>query len=174
MQAPAKPKYRVRSTRFALRNHVDAARNRLKKELAANLQKVLLNTSAEVLTEEIVQRYRLNVPVLYCNYISQLEPVQTRLQVSGEQPGRNLRRTGPLLRGRDAVQNQRSIHRCKNLFKYATTGYGNPIEGEVLDDAVVLTHIAKDPVPEAVNKEFQSRLDRIETTLQFSRDSVSD
>ncbi len=85
--------------------------DRLKKELTAIPQEVLLNTSAEVLTDEIVQRYRLNVPVLDRNGSGEFEPVGNQITSSAEQPIRILRRTRPLLRGRDAVQNPSSLHR---------------------------------------------------------------
>jgi len=39
---------------------------------------------------------------------------------------------------------------------------------------VILTHAAKSPDVKAINREFNERLNRIEATLQFSRDSVSD
>ena len=171
--APAKPKYLFdeRGSPYEITLMLP---DRLKKELTAISQEVLLNTSAEVLTEEIVQRYRLNVPVLDRNDISEFEPVETRLQVPQNSQYGFFGGPGPYFVDATLFKISVPFTGDKNLFKYATTGHGNPIEGEVLDDAVVLTHIAKDPVPEAVNKEFQSRLDRIETTLQFSRDSVSD
>jgi hypothetical protein len=39
---------------------------------------------------------------------------------------------------------------------------------------VILTHVAKNPDVEAINREFNERLNRIEATLQFSSDSARD
>ena len=39
---------------------------------------------------------------------------------------------------------------------------------------MILAHAARDPDVQAINREFNARLDRIEETLRFSRDSVRD
>lgn len=170
---PAKPKY-LFAERGSPYEITLMLAERLKKELVAIPQEVLRDSSVEALTDEIVQRYTLNVPVLDRRNIREFEPVEVRLQVPQNSQYGMFGGPGPHYADATALKISVPFTGDKNLFKYATTMYGNPIEGEVIDDAVVLTHIAKDPVPEAVNKEFEDRLNRIETALQFSRESVSD
>ena len=171
--APARPKY-LFAERGSPYEITLMLADQLKKELAAIPQGVLLKSSPAALTDEIVQRYTLNVPILDRNGISEFEPAAVRLQVPQNSQYGMFGGPGPYFV--DATEFRISIPFTgdKNLFRYSTTGYGNLIEGEVIDGAVVLTHTAKDPVPEAVNKEFHDRMNRIETALQFSRDSVSE
>jgi hypothetical protein len=147
--------------------------DRLKKELASIPQNILLKTSPEALINEIVQRYTLNVPILDRNNITEFAPVETKLQVQQNSQYGIFAGRGPHFVDATAFRIRIPFTGDRNLFRYSTTGFGNLIEGEVVEDAVVLTHIAKAPDIEAVKREFNERVERIETTLQFSREQVS-
>lgn len=147
--------------------------DQLKKELIAIPQDVLMRSSAEALIDDTVKRYTLNVPILDRNKISEFEPVAVRMQVPQNSQYGIFGGPGPHFVDATAFRIKIPFTGDANLFRYSTTGYGNLIEGEAIDDAVILTHTAKDPDAEAVNREFNDRINRIETTLQFSRESVS-
>jgi hypothetical protein len=149
-------------------------RKRLSEELANLSPDVLLKSSEEV-TNDIVRRYTLNVPVLDRTNISEYEPTAIRLGVPQNSQYGFFAGPGPHFIDATEFKIRIPFTGDRNLFRYATTGYGNPIEGEVADDAVILTHAAvKIPNIEAINRAFNERLGRIETHLQFSRDSVRD
>jgi hypothetical protein len=170
--APARPKYLFAEQGSPYEITLMLA-DRLKKELASIPQNVLLKTSSETLMNEIVERYTLNVPILDRNNITEFEPVETKLQVPQNSQYGFFAGPGPHFVDATAFQIRIPFTGDRNLFRYSTTGFGNLIEGEVVDDAVVLTHIAKDPDLDTVKQEFNERMERIETTLQFSREQVS-
>jgi hypothetical protein len=149
-------------------------RDRLNKELANLAPDVLLKSSPEVVINDIVQRYTLQVPVLDRANISEFEPTAIKLEVPQNSQYGFFGGPGPHFIDAAEFKIQIPFTGDRNLFRYSTTGYGNPIEGEVTDDAVILTHAARDPDVQAINREFNARLDRIEETLRFSRDSVRD
>ena len=149
-------------------------RERLNKELANLTPDVLLRSSPDAVINDIVQRYTLNVPVLDTANIGEYEPTAIKLQVPQNSQHGFLAGPGPYFVDATEFKIRIPFTGDKNLFRYSTTSYGNPIEGEVADDAVILTHAAKNPDVEAINRELKERLKRIEATLQFSRDSVSE
>src|SRR5580658_6856663 len=77
---PARPKYLFAEKGTPYEITLMLA-DRLKKELAAIPQEVLRESSPETLTDEIVERYTLNVPVLDRTNIREFGPVEVRLQV---------------------------------------------------------------------------------------------
>jgi hypothetical protein len=146
---------------------------RLRKELASVPQHALLKSSADAITKEIVGRYTLNVPVLDRTNITEFEPAEVKLEVPQNSQYGSFAGPGPHFVDATEFKIRIPFTGDRNLFRYSTTGYGNLIEGEVVDDAVVLTHVAKDPETDVVNREFNDRLNRIEASLQLSRESVS-
>lgn len=169
---PARPKY-LFAERGSPYEITLMLADRLKKELIAIPPDVLMNSSAEALINDTVKRYTLNVPILDRNNISEFEPVAVRLQVPQNSQYGFFGGPGPHFVDATAFSIRLPFTGDSTLFRYSATGYGNLIEGEVIDDAVVLTHTARDPDAEVVNREFNDRINRIETTLQFSRESVS-
>ena len=149
-------------------------RERLNKELANLTPDVLLKSSPDAVINDIVHRYTLNVPVLDRANIGEYEPAAIKLEVPQNSQYGFFAGPGPYFVDATEFRIRIPFTGDKNLFRYSTTGYGNPIEGEVTDDAVILTHAAKNPDVQAINREFTERLNRIEATLQFSKDSVSD
>lgn len=133
----------------------------------------MLNTSSEAVISELVERYTLSVPVLGRNKITEFEPGEIKLQVPQNSQHGFFAGSGPHFVDATAFRIRIPFAGDRDLFRYSTTGFGNLIEGEVVDDAVVLTHVAKDPDVDAVKREFNSRIDRIEQTLQHSREQVS-
>jgi hypothetical protein len=149
-------------------------RERLKKELANLAPDVLLRSSPDAVINDIVQHYTLNVPVLDRANVGEYEPAAIKLEVPQNSQYGFFAGPGPYFVDATEFRIRVPFTGDKNLFRYCTTGYGNPIEGEVTDDAVILTHAAKNPDVEAINREFNDRLNRIEGALRLSRDSVSD
>ena len=149
-------------------------RERLKKELGNLTTEALLKSSPDRVINDIVERYTVKVPVLDRPNIGEYEPAAIKLQVPQNSQYGFFAGPGPHFIDATEFKIRVPFTGDKNLFRYSTTGYGNRIEGEVTDDALILTNAAKDPDVEAINREFKERLNRIETTLQFSRDSVSD
>jgi hypothetical protein len=149
-------------------------RKRLNEELANLPPDVLLKSSPDAVINDIVRRYTVSVPVLDRVNIGEYEPAAIKLEVPQSSQYGFFAGPGPYFIDATEFKIRIPFTGDKNLFRYSTTVYGNPIEGEVTDDAVILTHAAKNPDVGAINREFNERLNRIETTLQFSRDSVSD
>ena len=149
-------------------------RERLRRELASIAPDALLKSGPDVVISDFVERYTLNVPVLDRANIAEYEPTAIKLEVPQNSQYGIFAGRGPYFVDATELKVQIPFTGDKNLFRHSTTAYGNPIEGEVTDDAVILTHAAKDPDVEAINREFNQRLDRIEAMLQSSRDSVSD
>jgi hypothetical protein len=149
-------------------------RERLNKELANLSPDVLMKSPPDAVINDIVRRYILDVPVLDRANIGEYEPAAIKLEVPQNSQYGIFAGPGPYFVDATEFKIRIPFIGDKNLFRYSTTGYGNPIEGEVTDNAVILTHAAKNPDVEAINREFNERLNRIETTLQFSRDSASE
>ena len=149
-------------------------RDKLKKELASIPPEKLLSAPADDLVKEIVQRYTLEVPVLDRKGTQQYDPVETKMQVPQNSQFGFFAGPGPHFLDATEFKIRVPFIGDPNLFKYSTTGYGNFIEGEVVDGYVVLTHTTPKPDPEKINQDFNDRLNRIESTLGFSRQSVSD
>jgi len=149
-------------------------RDHLNKELANTAPDVLLRSSPDAVINDIVQRYTLQVPVLDRANISEFEPSAIKVEVPQNSQYGFFAGSGPHFIDATEFKIQIPFVGDENLFRYSTTGYGNPIEGEVTDGAVVLAHVARDPDVQAINREFSARLDRIEETLRFSQDSVRD
>ncbi|MGA2770010.1 MAG: toll/interleukin-1 receptor domain-containing protein [Bryobacteraceae bacterium] len=149
-------------------------RKRLNEELANLPPDVLLKSSPDAVINDIVRRYTLSVPVFDRVNIGEYEPAAIELEVPQSSQYGFFAGPGPYFIDATEFKIRIPFTGDKNLFRYSTTVYGTPIEGEVADDAVILTHAAKTPDVGAINREFNERLNRIETTLQFSRDSVSD
>ena len=149
-------------------------RQRLNKELANLPPDVLLKSSPDAVINDTVQRYTLYVPALDRANIGEYEPAAIKLEVPQNSQYGFFAGPGPHFVDATEFKIRIPFTGDKNLFRYSTTGYGNPIEGEVADDAVILTHAAKNPEIEAINREFNERLNRIEEALRLSRDSVTD
>jgi len=150
-----------------------ALERELKKELAAISKELALKTSSEELISQFVERYTVSVPILDRNAIREFEPAEAKLQVP---------RVGPhgVFLGPGPHSVDATVFRIKipftgdvNLFRYSAVGLSEPIEGQVVGDALVLAHVARDPNTEIVKRELSGRLDRIEAILKSSRDQFT-
>jgi len=57
----------------------------------------------------------------------------------------------------------------KNLLRYPASGFAGHIPAELVDDAVLVTYRAGKPDAEAIKREFNNQISRIETSLEFVR-----
>ena len=133
-----------------------------------------MNSPAHDLVKEIVERYILSVPILDRKGTQQYDPVETKMQVPQNSQFGFFADPGPHFLDATEFKIRVPFTGDPNLFKYSTTGYGDFIEGEVVDGYVVLTHTTPKPDPEKITQDFNDRLNRIERALDFSRQSVSD
>jgi hypothetical protein len=62
-----------------------------------------------------------------------------------------------------------SFKRDAALFRYGTSPFNNPIEGEVTEDTVVLTYSAEHPDATAARVQFENRIGEIERMLEMVR-----
>ncbi|MEP6540441.1 MAG: toll/interleukin-1 receptor domain-containing protein [Bryobacteraceae bacterium] len=57
----------------------------------------------------------------------------------------------------------------RNLLRYPASGFGGPIPAELAEDAIFLTYRAEKPDAQAIQREFDNQIARIETALEFVR-----
>jgi TIR domain len=130
---------------------------------------IILRRPLEELIAEIVERYRLDVPILDRTGIVQLPNEEAEIDVSRD-PMRLVRdRSRPFYVKGTALRIAVPFKGEAALFKYRASPYNSPIQGEIKEDRVVLTYIAENPDPEAVRKDFEHRLGLIESALQMVR-----
>lgn len=129
----------------------------------------ILNDKLDDLLADLAERFRLGVPILKREAIVQLPVEEVDVNVAGDfrrpflDPSRPYYIKGTAIRiavpfGGEAI-----------LFKYGMSPLNSPIPGEILNDTVVLSHIAEHPDPAAVRSEFESTLDRIQNMLDMIR-----
>lgn len=122
---------------------------------------------------EIVERFRIEVPVLDRTATIQLPNEEVDIDVSND-PGRDFRRSGPHYVKGTALRIAVPFKGEAVLFKYGISPYNSPIPGEVTDESVVLTYAAEHPDPVAVRNDFENRLSEIESMLQMVRGPVDE
>ena len=146
--------------------HQRACAEQALNELSAD---IILNRPLEELIAEIVERYRLDVPILDRTGIVQLPNEEAEIDVSRD-PMRLVRdRNRPFYVKGTAIRIAVPFNGEAELFKYRASPYNSPIPGEIREDKVVLTYIAENPDLEAVRKDFEHRLGLIESALQMVR-----
>jgi hypothetical protein len=125
-------------------------------------------TSADELTAQFVDRFRLDVPVLDRSGINQLPSEEVDIDVSGDR-GRSFREPGPHFVKGTALRIAIPFSGEQVLFRYGTSLLNGPIPGDVRDRTLVLTHVSEQPDPAAAKADFESRLNRIDSMLQMVR-----
>jgi hypothetical protein len=130
---------------------------------------IILRRPLEELTGEIVERFRLDAPILDQTGIVQLPNEEVEIDVSRDPMRVFIDRSRPFYVKGTALRIAVPFKGEAPLFKYGTSPYNSPIPGEISEDKVVLIYRAEKPDPELVRKDFEHRLGRIESTLQMVR-----
>lgn len=143
-------------------------RESLKNELGGLGAGTILGSAVEVLTREIVDRFQLNVPVLRVNDIQQLPNEEIDIDVSGAH-NRVFVTPGPHYVKGTAVRIAVPFDGDPQLFRYPSSQFGVPVEGDVVGNTVVLSHYTEQPDADAVKRDFDARIGQINNTLEFLR-----
>jgi hypothetical protein len=147
---------------------VEHFRQSLKRELDGLDSQRILATPVDDLVAQLVNEFKLNVPVLRRDSIQQLPNEEIDIDVSRD-PGRVFMSPGPHYVKGTAVYIAVPFDGDPALFKYPSSSFRVPIEGEVVDNTIVLTYRAEHPDAAAAKKEFDARLGQIDNTLNFLR-----
>lgn len=126
----------------------------------------IMASPLEDLTAEIVERFRLNVPVLDRAAIVQLPNEEVDIDVSHD-PGRHFRSPGPHYVKGTALRIAIPFKGEAVLFRYGTSPFNSPIAGEIRDDTIVVTYAVEHPDAAAARSDFENRIGRIESMLQM-------
>lgn len=147
---------------------VEHQRKQVNKALDDLPAQKVLDKPPEAIKAEIVERFRLDVPVLDRTGIVQLPNEEVDIDVSHDF-GRVFRTPGPHYVKGTALRIAIPFKGEAALFRYGSSPFNNPIPGEIEDDTIILTHSAEHPDPSAARAEFDNRLGTIETILQMVR-----
>lgn len=139
-----------------------------RKVLAAIPGETIRNRSIEDLTSELVERLRLDVPVLDRGGVRELDSQEVDIDVSGAQ-NRAFFEPGPHYVKGTLVRIAIPFSGEPRLFRYPSSNLSNHIPAEVVNNTIVLTHAAENPTQSEVQRDFDNRLSLIETALQFVR-----
>ena len=143
-------------------------REALKRGLDALDSQRILAVSVDDLVAQLVNEFRLNVPVLRRDAIQQLPNEEIDIDVSRD-PSRIFMSPGPHYVKGTALYIAVPFDGDPALFKYPSSSFGVPVEGEVVDNTIVLTHRAEHPDAAAAKRDFDARLGQIDNTLNFLR-----
>lgn len=130
-------------------------------------QKILANLP-EVLTDEIVERFRLDVPVLDRASVVQLPNKEVEIDVSHDW-ARVFHTPGPHYVKGTALRIAIPFKGEAALFRYGSSPFNSPIPGEIRGDTIILTYSAEHPDAAIARADFENRMGRIESMLQMAR-----
>ena len=147
---------------------VEHVRQSLKRELDDLDSERIRGVSVDDLAAQLVNEFRLNVPILRRDAIQQLPSEEIDIDVSHAQ-NRIFMSPGPHYVKGTAVYIAVPFDGDPALFRYPSSSFGVPVEGEVVDNTIVLTHRAEHPDPATAQRDFDARLGQIDNTLNFLR-----
>jgi hypothetical protein len=147
---------------------VENQRKTAKRILEELPRQTILARSVEDLTAEMVEQFRLHVPVIERTGIVQLPNEEVEIDVSHE-PGRYSRDRGPHFVKGTALRVSVPFTGEAVLFNFGVSPYNSPIAGEIMGGSVILSHAGQNPDPIAVRREFENRLGQIENMLHMVR-----
>ena len=129
----------------------------------------ILNDALDKLLKDLVERFRLNVPILKRETAVQLPTEEVEVNVAGDFRRPFLDPNRPYYVKGTAIRIAVPFDGEAILFKYGVSPLNSPIRGDVRDDTMVLSHVAEHPDPAAVRREFENTLDRIQSMLDMVR-----
>ena len=128
----------------------------------------ILASSLDDLCAKLEQQFRVDVPVLDRSRIVELPKEEVDIDVSND-PGRDIRRhSGPLYLKGTAFRIAVPFSGEAVLFRYGMSPFNSPIPAEIEGDRIVLTHKTLEPDLEAIKRDFDGRINRIEETLRMT------
>lgn len=147
---------------------VEQVRQKVKAALDGLDSQKLLATPVDDLVAQMVEDFRLNVPVLRRDEIQQLPSEEVDIDVSRDRSRVFISRGPHYVKG-TAIRIAVPFDGDPALFQFPSSSFGVPIEGEVADNTVVLTYRAEHIDKAAAKSDFDVRVGQIEHTLSFLR-----
>jgi hypothetical protein len=142
---------------------------KVRKELAMLQAEGLLNRTVDQIVDDFVARYTLDVPTLDKNAMAELPRQEIQMEVPRVSQNRFFSGPGPFFVPATLFTLRIPFSGDRNLLRYPASGFAGHIPAELGDDAVFLTYRAEKPDAEAIKREFDNQISRIETTLEFVR-----
>jgi len=146
---------------------VEHQRRNLKQHIEEIGTESLLANTIEELAAELVDRFRLDVPKLNRDGITQLPNEEVDIDVSQDPMRGIFDRSQPFFVKGTMIRIAVPFSGEPELFTYGISALNGPIPGEVEDDALVLAYIAENPDLTVVQNDFNHRLNQIESTLRL-------
>jgi hypothetical protein len=147
---------------------VEHQRKKLRKAMEELPAQEILASPLEALTDDIIERFRLDVPVMDRTGIAQMPNEEVDIDVSHDFR-RVFHTPGPHYAKGTALRIAIPFKGEAALFRYGSSTFNNPIPGEIRDNTIILAYSAEHPDPSTARAEFENRLGRIETILQMVR-----
>ena len=125
----------------------------------------------EDVVAELVQKYRLDMPVLDRASTVQLETEEVEIDVSNDPHRMIIPGRGPYVVKGSRVSIAIPFTGDPDLFKFgnAPYPYGNPIVGDVDDQHVILSYESEHPDAQRIKADFDGRAEQIEHVLSMGR-----
>lgn len=154
---------------------VESQRRGLKKALEELPANHLLARPVDELVAELVEKFRLNVPVLDRDHIVQFPPEEVDIDVTHD-PARIIVSRGPHYVKGTMLSIGVPFTGEAALFKYGTSSFTNPLEGFIDEETntVVLSYSAEHPDAAVVRRDFDSRIGQIASTLGMVRSHTTE
>ena len=134
----------------------------------------IMVSSFDDLCAELEQQFRVDVPALDRSRIVELPKEEVDIDVSND-PRRDIRgRSGPLYVKGTAFRIAVPFSGEAVLFQHGISPFNSPISGEIEGDRIVLTHKTLEPNVEAIKRDFDGRINRIEETLRMTAQVTED
>ncbi len=153
--------------RATIHDVIHAQREGMKKAVAEVSSTALRSELTRALAGGIIGRLRLDAPVLDRVHTVQLPVEEVDLDVSRD-PMRLIHdRRQPFYVKATQLAISVPFVGDAALFRYGTSGYNSPHPGDVVGNALVLRSVSTDPDGAVIRKEFDQRLEGIESTLRM-------
>lgn len=149
---------------------VEAQRRSAKKTLEDLPSRDILARPIDELVAELIEKFRLDVPVLDREHIVEFLPEEVDVDISHD-PARVIMTRGPHYVEGARLRIGIPFLGEAALFRYGTSPYNSPIEGNVDDEEhlVLLSYQAEHPDPAVVKQDFDNRIGQISNTLDMVR-----
>jgi len=142
---------------------------KLRKELVTLHADGILNRTVDQIVDDFVARYTLNVPTLDKSAMAELPRQEIQMEVPRVTQNRFFPGPGPFFVPATLFTLRIPFSGDRNLLRYPASGFAGHIPAELGDDAVFLTYRAEKPDGDAIKREFDNQISRIETNLEFVR-----
>lgn len=121
------------------------------------------------IVDDFVSRYTLNVPMLDKDAKVEMPRQEIQMEVPRVSQDRVFAGPGPFFVPATLFTLRVTFSGDRDLLRYPASSFAGHIPAELGDDAVFLTYRAEKPDSEAIKREFDNQISRIETNLEFVR-----